>query len=185
MKTIIDTVAKGQPVVPVIVVDHPEDIIGIAEKALAANLSTLEITLRTDAAYDAIKLAKQEFPQLATSAGTVITPQQLDRVQALGVDFVVSPGITPTMIDCVKANDIPWLPGVATSSDVMLALEVGFYLMKFFPAEANGGVKALKSISAPFPQAKFCPTGGVSAANYHEYLALEGVPFVGGTWLLK
>jgi 2-dehydro-3-deoxyphosphogluconate aldolase/(4S)-4-hydroxy-2-oxoglutarate aldolase len=145
-------------------------------------LPALEVTLRTPAALDAIR-EMAAIPGGVVGAGTLLTPKDVENAKAAGAKFGVSPGATDLILDACEANDLPLLPGVATASEAMRLLERGYTVQKFFPAEANGGVPALKAIGAPIPQVKFCPTGGVSLKNAPDYLALSNTLCVGGSWV--
>ena len=170
------------PVVPVLVIDDLSKAHGLASALVAGGLPALEVTLRTDCALDAIR----EMAQVeggVVGAGTLLTSADVEAAKAAGAQFGVSPGATDRILDACEANDLPLLPGAATSSEVMRLLERGYTVQKFFPAEANGGAPALKSIGAPLPQVKFCPTGGVSLKNANDYLSLSNTLCVGGSWV--
>ncbi len=174
---------KQGPVVPVLVIDQLEDAIPIAEALLEGGISVLEVTLRTDAAVDIIAKIAQELPEAYIGAGTVTNRQQLADVTAAGAKFAISPGLTADLLQAGKEGTIPLIPGISNISDLMKANDAGYDHLKFFPAEAAGGVKTLKSIGGPFPNTVFCPTGGIGPNNYQEYLALPNVRCVGGSWL--
>ncbi|SLN18948.1 bifunctional 4-hydroxy-2-oxoglutarate aldolase/2-dehydro-3-deoxy-phosphogluconate aldolase [Roseisalinus antarcticus] len=170
------------PVIPVLVLEDASLAQGLAEALVAGGLPALEVTLRTPAALDAIReMAKVEGG--VVGAGTLLTPEDVERAKEAGATFGVSPGATDRILDACEANDLPLLPGAATASEVMALYERGYTVQKFFPAEANGGVSALKAIGAPIPQVRFCPTGGVSLANAPEYLKLSNTFCVGGSWV--
>ncbi|QQA44421.1 bifunctional 4-hydroxy-2-oxoglutarate aldolase/2-dehydro-3-deoxy-phosphogluconate aldolase [Pelagovum pacificum] len=170
------------PVVPVLVIDDAATAGDLAAALVAGGLPALEVTLRTPAALEAItEMAKVKGG--VVGAGTLLTPEDVEKAKAAGATFGVSPGATDRLLDACEANDLPLLPGAATASEAMALLERGYTVQKFFPAEANGGVKALKAIGAPIPQVRFCPTGGVSLANAPEYLALSNTVCVGGSWV--
>ncbi|MEU6390386.1 bifunctional 4-hydroxy-2-oxoglutarate aldolase/2-dehydro-3-deoxy-phosphogluconate aldolase [Streptomyces sp. NPDC046939] len=172
------------PVVPVVVVEDVSDAVPLARALVAGGLPAIEVTLRTPAALDAISAMAAEVEGAVVGAGTVISPANVaDSVDA-GAEFLVSPGWTDTLLDAMKGAGVPFLPGVSTASEVVALLERGVREMKFFPAEAAGGVPYLKALAGPLPQARFCPTGGVSPANAPTYLALRNVGCVGGTWML-
>ncbi|WP_419956703.1 bifunctional 4-hydroxy-2-oxoglutarate aldolase/2-dehydro-3-deoxy-phosphogluconate aldolase [Novosphingobium rhizovicinum] len=171
------------PVIPVLVIEDIDHALPIAEALVAGGLPALEITLRTPCALDAIRVMKQ-VPGAVVGAGTVLTPEDLDRSLDAGAEFIVSPGLTPRLGEAAAKRGVPFLPGTANASDIMLALEFGFTRLKFFPAVASGGTAALKAISGPFKQVKFCPTGGITKDNAPDWLALEAVLCVGGTWLV-
>ena len=170
------------PVIPVLVVNDASKAADLAGALVTGGLPALEVTLRTDAALDVIR----EMAQVeggVVGAGTLLTPKDVEMAKEAGATFGVSPGATDRLLDACQANDLPLLPGVATSSESMRLLERGYTLQKFFPAEANGGAKALKSIGAPLPQVTFCPTGGVSPKNANDYLKLPNVICAGGSWV--
>ncbi|MFJ6697513.1 bifunctional 4-hydroxy-2-oxoglutarate aldolase/2-dehydro-3-deoxy-phosphogluconate aldolase [Streptomyces sp. NPDC091272] len=172
------------PVVPVVVLDDAADAVPLARALVAGGLPAIEVTLRTPAAPAAIRAIADEVPDAVVGAGTVISPAGVAESVAAGAKFLVSPGWTDSLLDAMKASGLPFLPGVSTTSEVVALLERGVTEMKFFPAEAAGGTAYLKSLSAPLPQARFCPTGGVSLASAPSYLALPNVGCVGGTWML-
>ena len=170
------------PVVPVLVIDDAAQAMGLAQALVAGGLPALEVTLRTPAALDAIReMAKVQGG--VVGAGTLLTSADVEAAKDAGATFGVSPGATDRILDACEANDLPLLPGAATSSEVMRLLERGYTVQKFFPAEANGGAPALKAIGAPLPQVSFCPTGGVSLKNAETYLGLSNTLCVGGSWV--
>ena len=170
------------PVVPVLVVHDMAHARPLAEALVAGGLPALEVTLRTPVALDVIReMAKVEGG--VVGAGTLLTPADVKAAIAAGATFGVSPGATDRLLDACEAADLPLLAGTSTASDVMRLLERGYTVAKFFPAEANGGAPALKAIGAPLPQMKFCPTGGISLKNAHEYLSLSNTMCVGGSWV--
>jgi 2-dehydro-3-deoxyphosphogluconate aldolase/(4S)-4-hydroxy-2-oxoglutarate aldolase len=179
----IDEVMNAAPVVPVLVIEKLEHAVPLAKALVEGGLRVLEITLRTDCALDAIRAMKDAVPEAIVGAGTVNTPELLDAAVAAGSDFLVSPGSTPALIDKALSQNVPLLPGVNTPSEVMALLERGVSRLKFFPAEAAGGIPMLKSIGGPLPQAIFCPTGGITLEKAKQYLALDNVACVGGSWL--
>lgn len=170
------------PVVPVIVVDDAATAKGLAQALVSGGLPALEVTLRTPAALDAIR-EMASVPGGVVGAGTLLTPKDVEAAKDAGAKFGVSPGATDRLLDACEANDLPLLPGAATATEAMRLLERGYTVQKFFPAEANGGVPALKGIGAPIPQVSFCPTGGVSLKNAGDYLALSNTLCVGGSWV--
>ncbi|MFI0978506.1 bifunctional 4-hydroxy-2-oxoglutarate aldolase/2-dehydro-3-deoxy-phosphogluconate aldolase [Streptomyces sp. NPDC021093] len=172
------------PVVPVVVLDDAVDAVPLARALVAGGLTAIEVTLRTPAALDAIRAIADEVPDAVVGAGTVISPAGVADSLSAGARFLVSPGWTDTLLDAMKGSGLPFLPGVSTTSEVVALLERGVTEMKFFPAEAAGGTAYLKSLSAPLPQARFCPTGGISLASAPAYLGLPNVGCVGGTWML-
>ena len=170
------------PIVPVLVVHDPAHARPLAQALVAGGLPALEVTLRTPAALDVIR----EMAQVdggVVGAGTLVTPADVEAAVEAGAKFGVSPGATPKLLDAAEALGLPMLPGAATASEAMALLERGYDMLKFFPAEASGGAAALKSIGAPLPQIKFCPTGGVSPKNAPNYLGLSNVVCAGGSWV--
>ena len=183
MTEMIDILTHG-PVVPVIVIDDLDDAIPLASAMVKGGLEVLEVTLRTPVALEAIKQIKAELPQAIVGTGTVTSMQTLQASIEVGADFMVSPGVTNSLLRAAVAEGVNLLPGASTPSEAMLLLEEGYTCQKFFPAEAAGGVPMLKSIAGPLPQITFCPTGGISLANANNYLGLPNVACVGGTWML-
>lgn len=171
-------------VVPVVVIDDAHLAVPLARALLAGGIDVIEVTLRRSAALAALENIARDVPEILAVAGTVVTPAQVKEVQAAGAQAVVSPGYSEAVDNAMRVADLPWLPGVATASDCMLATAAGRIICKFFPAEQAGGTATLKALSGPFPQMKFCPTGGVSLANLGDYLALKQVLCVGGSWLV-
>jgi len=171
------------PVMPVIVIQNLHDAVPLARALVAGGISTLEITLRTDVAFDAIGVIRAEVPEAIVGAGTVLTPAHLDSALAAGAQFVISPGLTPDLAAAARATQACLVPGVATASEAMQAADCGFIAQKLFPAQAVGGVGLLKALAGPLPHLRFCPTGGINPANAPEYLALPNVSCVGGSWL--
>ena len=170
------------PVVPVLVIDDAAAAANLARALIKGGLPALEVTLRTPAALDAIR-EMASVPGGVVGAGTLLTPKDVEAAKEAGATFGVSPGATDLLLDACEANDLPLLPGIATASEAMRLLERGYTVQKFFPAEANGGAPALKSIGGPIPQVKFCPTGGVSLKNANDYLSLSNTLCVGGSWV--
>jgi 2-dehydro-3-deoxyphosphogluconate aldolase/(4S)-4-hydroxy-2-oxoglutarate aldolase len=170
------------PVVPVLVVEDVSKARSLAQALVKGGLPALEVTLRTPAALDVIR-AMAEVPGGVVGAGTLLTPADVKAAKAAGAKFGVSPGATDRIIDACAAEGLPLLPGAATATEVMVLLEKGFTVQKFFPAEASGGASALAAIGAPLPQVKFCPTGGVSMKNVLDYLKLSNVICCGGSWV--
>jgi len=171
------------PVIPVIVINQLAQAVPLARALVAGGIPVLEITLRTSCALDAIRLIAEHVPEALVGAGTVINGQQLAEVTAAGAQFALSPGISDNLLQAAQVGSIPLIPGVSSASELMLGMEYGLQAFKFFPAEANGGTAALQAIAGPFPDVRFCPTGGISLANYRQYLALDNVLCVGGSWL--
>ncbi len=177
-------VMTSTPVVPVIVVENVEQAINLGKALVAGGVPVLEVTLRTEAALDAIAALREQVPEAIVGAGTVCTREQYVKAVEAGSQFIISPGMTPDLLAVGKEYDVPYLPAVATISDILLGIEYGYDHFKFFPAEINGGVKALKAFAGPLSDISFCPTGGISPANYKEYLALPNVLCVGGSWIV-
>ena len=179
----IEQIMRAAPVIPVLVIDDATQAGAIARALVAGGLRVLEVTLRTPAALDAIRRMKL-VPGAIVGAGTVINQAQLDDARAAGAEFIVSPGLTQSLARPVIASGLPYLPGVATAGDIMRGLDLGLTHFKFFPAEAAGGIPALKALAAPFGQARFCPTGGIDLGNAGQWLALPPVLCVGGSWVV-
>ena len=171
------------PVVPVVVVDDLAHAVPVARALVAGGLPVIELTLRTPVALDAIRAIASEVPEILVGAGTIVTPGQAKEALDAGAQFLVSPGSTPSLLGAMADTGLPFLPGTATVSEVLAVLEAGYTELKFFPAEASGGAAFLKSVAAPVPAARFCPTGGITAATAPSYLALPNVGCVGGSWL--
>jgi 2-dehydro-3-deoxyphosphogluconate aldolase/(4S)-4-hydroxy-2-oxoglutarate aldolase len=174
---------RQAPVIPVLVIDDVAHAVPIAQALVAGGLPVLEVTLRTAAAIDVIKAMKQ-VPGAIVGAGTVLNPRDLDAALEAGAEFIVSPGLTKKLGKAAVESGVPFLPGTANAGDIMLGLDLGLTRFKFFPAEASGGIAALKAIAAPFGMARFCPTGGITLASAPQWLALEAVLCVGGSWLV-
>lgn len=170
-------------IVPVLTIDRVEDGVPLARALVAGGVKVLEVTFRTEAATAAAKAIIAEVPGAIVGIGTVLNADDLRSAQALGARFAVSPGATPELLDAAAASDLPLLPGVATASEVMQALARGFNLLKFFSAEQSGGIAMLRALAGPFPNTRFCPTGGIGAANAATWLAEPNVIAVGGSWL--
>ncbi|MGR9071766.1 MAG: bifunctional 4-hydroxy-2-oxoglutarate aldolase/2-dehydro-3-deoxy-phosphogluconate aldolase [Gammaproteobacteria bacterium] len=183
MSSPIKQIMNTSPVIPVMVINRIEHAVPLAKALVEGGLKVLEITLRTAVAVEAIKRIKAEVPDAVVGAGTVINAETLAQSVAAGAEFLVSPGFTERLIDAALDSGVPILPGVISPGEVMRLMEKGINEMKFFPAEAAGGVPMLKSIGAPLPQVTFCPTGGVNPRNALEYLALKNVACVGGSWM--
>lgn len=177
-----EALCRRAPVVPVLVVEDVAHARPLAEALVTGGLPALEVTLRTPAALEVIReMAKVEGG--IVGAGTLLTPEDVRNAKEAGALFGVTPGCTDVLLDAVEAADLPTLPGAATTTEALRLLERGYTVQKFFPAEANGGAKALGSIGAPLPQIKFCPTGGVSLKNAPDYLSLPNVLCCGGSWV--
>jgi 2-dehydro-3-deoxyphosphogluconate aldolase/(4S)-4-hydroxy-2-oxoglutarate aldolase len=172
------------PVIPVIVIKDAAKAIPLAQALVAGGVPIMEITLRSSQALEAVTLVRQQLPEILVGVGTVLNVEQLQASVDAGAQFAVSPGASVSLLEAAQKAVIPLIPGVATMSEVQTALELGYDHLKFFPAEALGGVKTLKAFSGPVPSVRFCATGGISPANYEAYLALPQVPCVGGSWLV-
>ncbi|MCQ8127758.1 bifunctional 4-hydroxy-2-oxoglutarate aldolase/2-dehydro-3-deoxy-phosphogluconate aldolase [Methylomonas rivi] len=183
MTVSINQVMTTSPVMPVMVINQIEQAVPLARALVDGGLKVLEITLRTPVALECIRRIKAEVPDAIVGAGTIINTQTLRQAIDAGAQFIVSPGLTPSLLDEGLSCGVPILPGVITPSEVMRLLEKGITAMKFFPAEAAGGIPMLKSIGGPLPQVTFCPTGGVNPKNAPDYLALNNVACVGGSWM--
>jgi 2-dehydro-3-deoxyphosphogluconate aldolase/(4S)-4-hydroxy-2-oxoglutarate aldolase len=180
----IEEIMRAAPVIPVLVLDGEEDWAELAETLVAAGLPVLEVTLRTTGALAAIRQMRRVAGAIV-GAGTVVNQRQLDQAAEAGAQFIVSPGLTEPVAKAVAGSDIPYLPGVATAGDIMRGLDLGLDRFKFFPAEASGGIPALKALCGPFGNVRFCPTGGIRPDNAADWLALDAVLCVGGTWLYR
>ncbi len=170
-------------IIPVITIERVDDAVPLARALVAGGVKTLEITLRTPVALDAARAIIAQVPDAVVGLGTVCDAEDLARARAIGARFALSPGATPDLLDAAARSDLPFVPGVATASELMAALARGFGIVKFFPAAQAGGIAALRALAGPFPQARFCPTGGVGAANARDWLAEPNVIAVGGSWI--
>ena len=179
----IQAVAELAPVIPVLTIDGPADGVPLARALVKGGLRALEVTLRTAGALQALKAIAREVPDAVLGAGTVLTPVQLDSALKAGARFIVSPGGTAVLTQAVRSAGVPYMPGIQTVSEAMAMAEQGFRLLKFFPAEAAGGLDWLKSVAAPLAGMRFCPTGGITAQTAQSYLELSNVACVGGSWV--
>ncbi|WP_050627004.1 bifunctional 4-hydroxy-2-oxoglutarate aldolase/2-dehydro-3-deoxy-phosphogluconate aldolase [Bradyrhizobium viridifuturi] len=170
-------------VIPVLTIERLEDAVPLARALVAGGVRTLEVTLRTAVAADAAKAIITEVPDAVVGIGTILNADDLARAEALGAKFGISPGATPELLKAVAASKLPFAPGIATASELMQALAHGFDVVKFFPAEQAGGIKALRALAGPFPHVRVCPTGGIGEANAATWLAEPNVLAVGGSWL--
>jgi 2-dehydro-3-deoxyphosphogluconate aldolase/(4S)-4-hydroxy-2-oxoglutarate aldolase len=180
----IDRIMRAAPVIPVLVLDGGHDWAKLAETFVGAGLPVLEVTLRTPAALDAIRQMSR-VPGAIAGAGTVLNEAQLAQAIDAGAQFIVSPGLTNPLALAARDTQIPFLPGIATAADIMRGLDLGLDRFKFFPAEASGGIAALKALGGPFGNVRFCPTGGIRPDTARDWLALDNVLCVGGSWLFK
>jgi 2-dehydro-3-deoxyphosphogluconate aldolase / (4S)-4-hydroxy-2-oxoglutarate aldolase len=176
-------ILSAAPVVPVLTIDDRTRAVPLARALVQGGLTALEITLRTAAGLDCIRAIAAEVEGANVGAGTVLDARQFDEAVRAGAKFLVSPGATPALIEAAAASAVPYLPGVATAGEAMSLAELGYGYLKFFPAEPAGGLPYLKALAAPLPGIRFCPTGGIGAANAAEYLALANVVCVGGSWV--
>ncbi len=183
MQDKIIEILQISPIVPVVVVENIKDAVPLAQSLIEGGIPIIEVTLRSSCALEAIELIAKNVPKMRVGAGTILNPTQLEQAQNRGAEFLISPGLTIKLLEHAKKKDMPLIPGVSSSSEVMQALELGYNALKFFPAEYCGGVKLLNAFNGPFKGVKFCPTGGISADNMRSYLNLENVLCVGGSWL--
>ncbi|MFT2623257.1 bifunctional 4-hydroxy-2-oxoglutarate aldolase/2-dehydro-3-deoxy-phosphogluconate aldolase [Helicobacter pylori] len=183
MQDKIIEVLQISPIVPVVIIENIKDAVPLAQSLVEGGIQIIEVTLRSSCALEAIELIAKNVPKMRVGAGTILNPTQLEQAQNRGAEFLISPGLTIKLLEYAKKKDMPLIPGVSSSSEVMQALELGYSALKFFPAEYCGGVKLLNAFNGPFKGVKFCPTGGISADNMHSYLNLENVLCVGGSWL--
>lgn len=175
----------GLGIVPVIALDDAKDAEPLAKALCNGGLPCAEVTFRTDAAEESIRIMSQKFPEMLVGAGTVLTTEQVDRAAEAGAKFIVSPGLNPKVVKYCIDRNIPVLPGTSNPSDVEIALELGLEVVKFFPAEAAGGIEMIKAMSAPYTKVRFMPTGGVNAGNLKDYLDFPKIIACGGTWMVK
>ena len=171
-------------VIPVIKIDNAKDAIPLANALKKGGICCAEVTFRTDAAEEAIRLISQEFPDFLVAAGTVLTPKQADTAMAAGASFIVSPGLNPVVVKHCIDKGYPIIPGVCTPSEVEMGMSLGLSYLKFFPAEAAGGVKMIKALAAPYTKIKFMPTGGIGPKNLADYLNCKAVVACGGSWMV-
>ncbi|SHI25606.1 2-dehydro-3-deoxyphosphogluconate aldolase / (4S)-4-hydroxy-2-oxoglutarate aldolase [Butyrivibrio fibrisolvens DSM 3071] len=172
-------------IIPVVVLDDAKDAEALGKALMEGGLPAAEVTFRTDAAEESIRIMSEKFPEMLVGAGTVLTTEQVDRAVAAGAKFIVSPGLNPKVVKyCIEKN-IPVTPGTQTPTEMEQALELGLDVVKFFPAEPAGGLKMIKAVSAPYTMLKFMPTGGISAENVREYLAFDKILACGGSWMVK
>ncbi len=183
MQDKIIEILQISPIVPVVVIENIKDAVPLAQSLVEGGIQIIEVTLRSSCALEAIELIAKNVPKMRVGAGTILNLTQLEQAQNRGAEFLISPGLTIKLLEHAKKKDMPLIPGVSSSSEVMQALELGYSALKFFPAEYCGGVKLLNAFNGPFKGVKFCPTGGISADNMRSYLDLENVLCVGGSWL--
>jgi 2-dehydro-3-deoxyphosphogluconate aldolase/(4S)-4-hydroxy-2-oxoglutarate aldolase len=180
----IDEIMRAAPVIPVLVWDHKLDPVAVAETLVEAGLPVLEITMRTPGSMDVLR-AMAKVPGAIAGAGTITSAAMLSEAVDAGAQFIVSPGLTETIARAADDAAVPFLPGVATAGEILRGIELGLDRFKFFPAEAAGGAPVLKAMHGPYPNIRFCPTGGVTTEKARDYLALENVLCVGGSWIVK
>jgi 2-dehydro-3-deoxyphosphogluconate aldolase/(4S)-4-hydroxy-2-oxoglutarate aldolase len=180
----IDELMQAAPVIPVLVLDGEHDPAALAETLVVAGLPVLEVTLRTPQALDSIA-AMARVPGAIVGAGTVLNERQLGQAQEVGARFIVAPGLTEPLTRAAQASGLTYLPGVASAGDIMRGLDLGLTRFKFFPAEASGGLPAIRALAAPFGAVRFCPTGGITEATAPEWLAEPAVTCIGGSWIVK
>ena len=179
----LEKLLKLSPIVAVLVIDDAATAVPLARALVKGGVRLIEITLRTPAAWDAIRRIAGEVEGAVTGAGTILVPEQFAEADRIGCSFIVSPGATPRLVAAAAAARTPWLPGAATASEMLLVLEHGYRLQKFFPAEQAGGAAYLKSLASPLSTVRFCPTGGIDERNVARYLELPNVLCVGGSWI--
>lgn len=172
-------------IVPVVVLEEAKDAEPLAKALCEGGLPCAEVTFRTDAAEESIRIMTEKFPEMLVGAGTVLTTEQVNRAVEAGAKFIVSPGINPNVVRYCIQRGIPVTPGTANPSNIETALELGLDVVKFFPAEPLGGLKMIKAMAAPYVGVKFMPTGGINATNVREYLAYESILACGGSWMVK
>ncbi|OHC76048.1 MAG: keto-deoxy-phosphogluconate aldolase [Rhodospirillales bacterium RIFCSPLOWO2_12_FULL_58_28] len=180
---VLEIILRLAPVIPVLIVHDPKTAAPLARALVAGGLKAIEVTLRTAGALDAVRAIAEEVEGAVPGVGTVLDAEQLAAAEKAGARFAVSPGSSPKLLDAADDYALPLLPGAATASEAMALLERGYRLQKFFPAEAIGGVACLKLLASPLPRILFCPTGGITAVKAKDYLALDNVICVGGSWV--
>lgn len=184
MKDLIQ-IAMDNPIIPVVKISNPENGPGLAQALYEGGIHCMEITFRTQNAAQAIEKVTKAFPDMLVGAGTIVSAEQVDQAVEAGARFIVSPGLSEQVVLRCRERGIPCLPGCVTASEIMKAMEMGLKLVKFFPAESSGGANAVKALSAPFPEVKFIPTGGINLANVQQYLDLPCVAACGGSWMVR
>ena len=172
-------------VVPVVVLDDAEDAAPLAEALVKGGIPCAEVTFRTEAAEESIRIMSEKYPEMLVGAGTVLTTEQVDRAVAAGAKFIVSPGFDPEIVDYCMEKNIPVFPGCVSPSEVAQAVKRGLKVVKFFPAEQAGGLAMLKAMAAPYTMLKFMPTGGINTKNLKEYLGFSKILCCGGSWMVK
>ena len=172
-------------IVPVVVLQDAAKAEPLAEALCKGGLACAEVTFRTDAAEESIRIMSEKFPEMLVGAGTVLTTEQADRAVKAGAKFIVSPGLNPEVVKWCQAHEVPVIPGIVTPTEMEQAIGLGLTMVKFFPAEAAGGVKMIKALSAPYGNVRFMPTGGIDPANMEDYLSFQKVFACGGSWMVK
>jgi len=179
----LEAVFALAPVIPVITIEDHKQAVPLARALVAGGLRVIEITLRTQAGFDAARAIIDEVPDAVVGIGTVLTPADYERAARLGAAFAISPGLSIELLDAANAGELPFAPGVQTPSDLIACVTRGYELVKFFPAVPAGGLAALDALAGPFPQVRFCPTGGINAGNAAQWLAHKKVVAIGGSWV--
>jgi 2-dehydro-3-deoxyphosphogluconate aldolase / (4S)-4-hydroxy-2-oxoglutarate aldolase len=182
--TILEKMGEWK-IVPVVKLERSQDAVDLGKSLIAGGLPVAEITFRTDAAEESIKLLTAHLPELTVGAGTVLTVDNVKKAVDAGAQFIVTPGFNPKVVDYCIQNDIPITPGVNSPTQVEMGIDHGLTVLKFFPAEASGGIAMLKAFAGPYGNVKFVPTGGINAGNLPDYLALKNVLAIGGSWIVK
>lgn len=182
---LIDALCSRAKILPVITIEREEDILPLADALAAGGLDTLEVTLRSEFGLSAIRILREQRPELCVGAGTVLDERMLAEAEAAGAEFIVTPGSTSELLRAGVYSPLPLLPGVSSASEVMIGYALGYRRFKLFPAELCGGVAALKALGGPFANVRFCPTGGVTPDNLRHYAELKNVMCVGGTWMIN
>ncbi|QJR81117.1 bifunctional 4-hydroxy-2-oxoglutarate aldolase/2-dehydro-3-deoxy-phosphogluconate aldolase [Alteromonas pelagimontana] len=180
----IRNLLKGAPILPIVQADTVEQALAVAEAVKNSGLKNIEVVRRTAVAADAVTAIRQKFPELVVGMGTILTTSQIAEAKAAGSQFIVTPTVSPTLLQALVEAELPFIPGTANAADILMAAEFGVKELKFFPAHLNGGAPMLKALSSIFQNIVFCPTGGVTQQNMTEYLALPNVFAVGGSWML-
>lgn len=184
MNTIIEQLGR-YGIVPVVVLNDAQKALPLAKALCDGGLPCAEVTFRTDAAEESIRIMSREFPDMLIGAGTVLSTEQVDRAVAAGAKFIVSPGLNPKVVTYCQEKNIPIVPGVVTPTEMEQAMELGLKIVKFFPAEPSGGLAMIKAVAAPYTMLKFMPTGGINAKNVRDYLAYDKILACGGSWMVK
>lgn len=176
---------SGYGIIPVVVLNDVKDALPLGKALVEGGIPCAEVTFRTDAAEESIRIMSENFPEMLVGAGTVLTTEQVDRAVNAGAKFIVSPGLNPKVVKYCLEKNIPVTPGVITPSEIEQAMELGLEVVKFFPAEPFGGLKTIKALAAPYTKMKFMPTGGINVSNVRDYLAFDKIIACGGSWMVK